>query len=457
MKTINKIFRSLLIVLFSAGCSGLLDDVTPDTSIPEPEITVQKLPLLVRGMYARMLGGLYGQGNFGDEIASDNLGSTYSLSAVSNYTNFDACKVSVDDGLICGRMRDHPYYGIGAANVIINFVNSYGEEDPVARQAKGEALTLRGYCYMLLAERFGDAVITLDAHEKIQREQDPEEKVWKRAEDDLQEALAYLKNFENPDAISLQAAQAFLARLYLNRGVLTSDAAMVENAGIYAQKVIDGETALEMNPDYKDNFTSSSQGHEVIFRMLEAQSAAIASYLYSMLSPQSYPGENPGSTWMEPSLVALYDEPADDRSAILCKEVYSVTGQELTYCVKFPADNNSVWALARLAEMHLIVAEVAARKGIVDVTGYNVVRAARNASLRQNADFINAQAFLEEIENERRREFVGEGLRWMDMRRFGCMAAHLKAKGVDPRRVHFPIYEGERTNNPMLHQNPYYN
>lgn len=42
MKTINKIFRSLLIVLFSAGCSGLLDDVTPDTSIPEPEITDRK-------------------------------------------------------------------------------------------------------------------------------------------------------------------------------------------------------------------------------------------------------------------------------------------------------------------------------------------------------------------------------------------------------------------------------
>ena len=64
------------------GCSGLLDDVRPDTYILNSKITVEQLPLLVRGMYKRMLGGLYGQGNFGDEIASDNFGSLYSLSAV---------------------------------------------------------------------------------------------------------------------------------------------------------------------------------------------------------------------------------------------------------------------------------------------------------------------------------------------------------------------------------------
>ena len=103
MKIINKLGYVLLFFGMLTGCSGLLDDVRPDTYILNSKITVEQLPLLVRGMYKRMLGGLYGQGNFGDEIASDNFGSLYSLSAVSNYTNFDACNVSVDDGLICGR------------------------------------------------------------------------------------------------------------------------------------------------------------------------------------------------------------------------------------------------------------------------------------------------------------------------------------------------------------------
>lgn len=61
---------------------------------------------------------------------------------------------------------------------------------------------------------------------------------------------------------------------------------------------------------------------------------------------------------------------------------------------------------------------MAARSGVIDVSGYNAVRSVRNASLKQNTDFANVDAFLKEIENERRREFAGEGLRWMDMRRF---------------------------------------
>ena len=71
MKIINKLGYVLLFFGMLTGCSGLLDDVRPDTYILNSKITVEQLPLLVRGMYKRMLGGLYGQGNFGDEIASD--------------------------------------------------------------------------------------------------------------------------------------------------------------------------------------------------------------------------------------------------------------------------------------------------------------------------------------------------------------------------------------------------
>ena len=175
-----------------------------------------------------------------------------------------------------------------------------------------------------------------------------------------------------------------------------------------------------------------------------------------MRSPESSEGRNSGNTWVEPSWATLYNEPDDQRAQLIVKDVYSTTGQELDYCVKFPADNNPVWSIVRLAEMHLIVAEVAARSGVIDVSGYNAVRSVRNASLKQNTDFANVDAFLKEIENERRREFAGEGLRWMDMRRFGSMKAHLESKGVDIRRVHFPVYSGERVNNPKLHQTPYY-
>ena len=60
MKIINKLGYVLLFFGMLTGCSGLLDDVRPDTYILNSKITVEQLPLLVRGMYKRMLGGLCG-------------------------------------------------------------------------------------------------------------------------------------------------------------------------------------------------------------------------------------------------------------------------------------------------------------------------------------------------------------------------------------------------------------
>ena len=57
MKIINKLGYVLLFFGMLTGCSGLLDDVRPDTYILNSKITVEQLPLLVRGMYKRMLGG----------------------------------------------------------------------------------------------------------------------------------------------------------------------------------------------------------------------------------------------------------------------------------------------------------------------------------------------------------------------------------------------------------------
>jgi hypothetical protein len=462
MKTIKNNIKSCLIVIAMLGtvsCSNLLDDTPLDTSIKVSDITVDRLPLLVRGMYVRFHNNtnIYGQAAFGEEIASDNLTSSYELSSVSSFTNFDACNVPVNDQLICGRMFSYPYNGIGAANVIINFVNNNGHTDAISRQAKGEALVFRGYCYMLLAERFGKAVITLgDKSDNVFDKQQPEANVWKQAENDFLEALTCLADYTTPDAASLQAAQALLARLYLNLGVLTSNTQMLADAGKYANLVITVNSALALSDNFKDNFVSASQTKEVIYRFVETVSAAQSSYQYRLLSPSSYANSYRGSTFMETSLVALYNEASDKRLATVEKAIYPTTNREETYCTKFSADKNPVWPIIRLSEVYLIAAEVKARQNIIDVTEFNILRSIRNSTSKQISDFPNSTAFLNEIENERRRELVGEGLRWMDMRRFNRIESHLENKGIDKLRVHFPIYSGEITNNPNLIQTDYY-
>ena len=197
----------MLFTVLILSCSSLIDEVKLDTSITTPFITENNLPLVVRRMYQRFSSNIsYAQSAFGEEVVSDNLASTYTLSSISNLTNFDLCKVSLDDNLIYARMFSYPYNGIGAANVIINFVNDKDLNTDIPRLAKGEVLMLRGYCYTLLAECFGKAVITLGlSEEAVIHTQNPEDEVWEQVEKDLLLSLDYLAGYTTPNSGSKQA------------------------------------------------------------------------------------------------------------------------------------------------------------------------------------------------------------------------------------------------------------
>lgn len=456
----NKLYKIIVLIalfpVFMCGCSGLLDDVKPDTSIPVPNLTNSDLPLVAKGMYKRLSGGFYYMSCIAEDIASDNLTTIYEVANNINFRQFDNCNVGINDGLICARMNSFPYNGIGLANILINFVKEEDPQDVTVRTAKGEALLMRGYCYMLLAERFGKAIITLSTDEDMYREQAPENKVWEQAINDLQSAIKLLPEFTTPNSASIQAAKAVLARLYLNYGVLSNNTKMIEDAGKLASEVINNGGKLALNPNFKENFISTGTGNEVIWRLVETATTPTDFGLYWMLSPKGYVDSPRGDTWMEETLYKLY-ESKDKRLSVVDVQPYEPMGHDYPYCVKYPADEHPVWPFVRLAEMYLITSEVAARQGTVDVTGYNAVRAIRGVSQKQNTDFTDAADFLKEIENERRREFVAEGLRWFDMRRFGSITSLLEAKGVDTRRVHFPIWSSELSKNPKLKQTEYYN
>lgn len=458
MKKIFKDWMFLALSVYMSGCSGLIDDVRPDTSIPLPSITTSELPLVVKGMYTRFSNNMYYITSFASDVASDNLTSVYEVANNINFKQYDDCNVSVNDGFIAHRMFAFPYNGIGLANIIINYVDDHKLTDAISTSAKGEALLMRAYCYSLLVERFGGVVITRGTKDdQKNRSQDSEEEVWRFIMSDLNDAIPLLSDFTTPNSASVQAAKGLLARIYLNYGVLYNDPEMVSQAGKLAEQVIDNGGRLALNPDFMQNFVSTGTGKEVIWRMQETMSAPTSDWcLYRFLFPETAEGKPFGSTWMEDNLYRLYNDQNDKRNESISSHFYEALGKEYPYCVKFPADYNPVYVFIRLAEMHLIVAEVAARKGIIDVTEYNAVRSSRNASTKQNSDFASAADFLKEIENERRREFVAEGLRWMDMRRFGVLAAHLSAKGVNTKRVHFPVSVTLIATTPALKQTEYY-
>ncbi|SKA45498.1 SusD family protein [Chitinophaga eiseniae] len=458
MLTYKKTLLLFAAALSLAGCSGKLDEPQPDTSIDLDRLQPQELPLLLQGAYKP--DGVYYQSYPVWDIYSDDIVSIQGgTPSQFNPAGYDACNPTVEDGFGNNRTIASAYKSIGNANIIINYIRSKKLSDQ--SQVLGEALALRAFQYSRLVETYGGVILTLDTEtdiNKIRRDKNTEAEVYAAIVADLTEAIPLLKDFTTPNAACRQTAQLLLARVYLQLG-------KSQEAGDLAAAVIRSGKFSLVSSNYGQIFQFASPAKEMMWRGVDGPlSANFNRYgLYSFYSPGApFKGNSPGLTWMSNDLVALY-EPADIRRQLLHRQRNAATGQEVTYLLKFSVDtlqstsaSYAIYPYIRYSEAFLIAAEASARKGVVDVTYYNQLRTARKASTKSNGDFAGAAAFLKELENERRREFAGEGRRWQDMRRFGTAIPFLATKGKDATRLYLPFNSIDIARNPKLTQNKGY-
>ena len=112
--------------------------------------------------------------------------------------------------------------------------------------------------------------------------------------------------------------------------------------------------------------------------------------------------------------------------------------------------------IIRYAEVLLNMAEAIARTGTgVDARALALLGAVRNRSVTAAANqytaanLANQQALVSAIINERRPEFLAEGMRWLDIHRLSTDAANRQAVGIPAKASNTitnfaPLY----TNNP---------
>ncbi|MBC9929122.1 RagB/SusD family nutrient uptake outer membrane protein [Chitinophaga qingshengii] len=443
-----------------AACSGKLDEPQPDNSIDLDHIQPQELPLLLNGAYKP--DGIYYMGYPVWDIYSDDIVSIQGGSPTQfNPMGYDACNPTVEDGFGNNRTMNSAYKSIGNANLIINYINSKHITD--MPQVLGEALTIRAYHYTRLVETFGGVVLTLETEtdiNKIRRDKNTEAEVYASIVADLTAAIPLLKDFTSPNMACRQTAQLLLARVYLQLG-------KNQEAGDLAAEVIRSGKFSLVNSNYGQVFLYNTPAKEMMWRGIDGPLSSTLGYnrygLYALYSPgPPFKGNSPGLTWMSDDLVALY-EPADIRTQLLRRQRNATTGIEQTYLLKYSTDtlqtaanSYAIYPYIRYSEAFLIASEASARKGAIDVTYYNQLRTARKASTKSNGDFASPAAFLKELENERRREFVGEGRRWQDMRRFGTAIPFLSSKGRDETRLYLPFNSIQLSWNPKLTQNKGY-
>jgi len=240
-----------------------------------------------------------------------------------------------------------------------------------------------------------------------------------------------------------------LGRLYLNQG--RNDEALTQ------AKAIIQSGKLSLGKNFGDIFKSTVNSTEAIYKINETatdnQYGLASFYGPGKGAGSAYSGS--GNNWIDSNLVKTF-ESADTRRGYFLKAKGTSIVDSVYFLTKFPMEVTPSYPVCRYSEALLMAAEAAARKGNIDVTYYNMLRDARKASQHAATDFSSATAFLDEIEKERRREFVGERLRWQDMQRFGKRDDWIRQFGQPVSHALLPLPTREFQVNPWLDQNADY-
>lgn len=377
-----------------------------------------------------------------------------------------------------------------------------------------EARFMRAYFMYLVTDLYG-SVPFREATEGILTIP----KVFTRSEatdfiiDDLTAAMPNLPNYQdvNPGVANKDAANALLAKVYLNKAVFTA----ANPAGPYTfaapdmQKVIEHADAVinsgrfQLTP-YWDNFTAdnSTKSREMIFAIVNTPGNSRGN-LQSRHRMTTHYNQNP-SGWNGFTTIAdFYNKwsasgSGDVRKSAAIPGVTDVSGLragflegqqkdqngnnltdrggnllaftvdvDLLYsnerqgvrCIKYPPDFTNVdnpgndYILLRYADVLLMKAEALFRTGNAGAARdiINQIRTHRGATA------ITATLTADNILDERGYELYWEGWRRNDQIRFGQFLKAWYAKPQsNERAVLFPIPQIALDNNPNLKQNPGY-
>lgn len=356
------------------------------------------------------------------------------------------------------------YTVINRANIVIRAadqLDNISEEDRA--RVQGQMYFLRGLALFDLAKVFGGVPVVTEPTTVIEEinfnPRSSLEQTYDAIISDLQAAETALQGSSiDADLATEWSAKALLARVYLQRG----DNAQAQ---VYANDVIEnGPYALE--EDFSEIFENEDNG-EVIFEVdftLNDQNNLGSS------SDPTTPGQKFYLTAEAYNALLASDTLAQDASTPTMQyederfEATTLQAGTRRRLIKYDdiVNNADDVPVIRLAEMYLIRAEAIARQGATTadaeqqvIDDINMIRT--RAGLPPVDNLTNAAA-LEEILEQRRLEFIGEGLRFMDLSRYNLLCEEVGFCEEDNAafRALWPIPLQQLEVNPELTQNPGY-
>lgn len=325
---------------------------------------------------------------------------------------------------------------------------------------RGEALFLRSWWYFSLYRVFGGVPVTTtvvspaDA-KNIARCSD--EDMYNRLTEDLTEAIALLpeKRSKEVARVTKIAAQALLAKVYLTFGKYPEAQKVLEDAMTDTGYGLMATTAQVFD-------ISNKMNKEIIFALYYNKTNDHGhGYWYSTNTNVLADVRNP-----TPEFKAIYSAEDNRLNLIntytkITNSLYAMTKWMDTYDAQFTQQVGNDFPLLRYADVVLMYAESLGQQGNISgaLTYLNKTRKRAGLAELTEAEVADKKAFIQELADERGREFALEGQRWFDLVRLDLAVDFFKARGysVDSHNLLFPIPQDQIeivNDKSILWQNP---
>jgi starch-binding outer membrane protein, SusD/RagB family len=262
--------------------------------------------------------------------------------------------------------------------------------------------------------------------------------VYARVIQDLEEAAPLLPNSRVQGRATRQAANALLARTYLETGQnaqARDRATAVINSGLYT-----------LVPNFRSIWTTKHSQESIFELHFTINTSNSLAFWY-------FPAALGGRLGFAPTAELFNSFDANDSRRAATIGLSGSQRYGFKYHRVANGDDNVV--ILRLAEMYLVRAEANARlnaDAALVRADINAVRA-RAGVAPLGAEVSGQAALLTAILQERRWELAFEGHRFFDLRRHGVAVTRLS---IPANRLLFPIPQSELDVNENLVQNPGY-
>ncbi len=355
--------------------------------------------------------------------------------------------VLVDNSYVSGFWLN-AYDVINQTNIVIDNLAIVDEDNQA--NIEGQARFLRGLTYFDLTRMFGqqympgqtndqlgvplslEGIVDYSGNLEIARA--TVEENYAQVIEDLEAAYDLLPE-GNSEFAGRYAAQALLARVYLQQGDYTNALAaandVIENGG------------FSLTSDFADAFNNDTDGPETIFAF-QVTTQDGSNTLITHYADQANGGRG-NDISINDEYIAMFESEDDVRGEFFYESAQS--GDRLTS--KYTNQFGNVTIL-RLAEMYLIRAE--ANLELNSSTGATPLEDVNTIRARSGADAL-ASVSLEDVLMERQLELAFEGFFIHDLKRTMQDVGDIP---YDDNSLVFPIPQREMDVNSLLSQNPGY-